>query len=70
MISGGDVVQHVPDREGGDADKETESSPQLRYEGDGGEGPDLPLHSDLSGGEFIEKQEVTGSKEISSSISI
>ena len=60
LISAADVVQQVPGWQEGDPQEETESPAQVCYEGDGGVGPDLPLHPHVGRGEAVEDGEVAG----------
>ena len=59
LIFDTEVVQEVPGWQEGDPQEETERPAQLWDEGDGGEGPDLPLHPHISGAEAVEDCEVT-----------
>ena len=63
LISGTEVVQQVPGWQEGDPQEETERPAKLWDEGDGGEGPDLPLHPHISRGEPVEDSEVTAQTE-------
>ena len=63
MIFDTEVVQEVPGWQEGDPQEETEGPAQLWDEGDGGEGPDLPLYPHLGRGEAVEDWEVTAQTE-------
>ena len=59
LIFDTEVVQEVPGWQEGDPQEETERPAQLWDEGDGGEGPDLPLHPHIGGAEVVPDFEVT-----------
>ena len=63
LISDTEVVQEVPGWQEGDPQEETERPAQLWDEGDGGEGPDLPLYPHISGAEAVPDFEVTAQTE-------
>ena len=52
-------IQTVPESEEGEADKESERSAELRYEGDGRVDPGLLLVSDISGDVVVAQHEQT-----------